>query len=446
VLKDHEEALKWYRLAADQGHAKAQWTVGYYIQHGVGSYDPDEILRWFRLAADQDYAEAYVALGDLYSDDAVIGVSYNPAEGSRWYNLAAERGYASAQYHLATMLIEGVPYPGSGVAKNISGAAELFRLAAEQGHSVAMYNVGMNYYHGHGVSKNNVNACAWVAASVEFGCEEGASAESLLAQEMSAKEITEAEKQKKEIVQRIQEWSKNEKYKYVGEDGIFVSAEQEDDPARSDNSSLEEGIYTFPDGREYKGELKDGVPHGSGIETWTTGSQYDGEFRNGKRHGQGTFIWGEDSDSRGDKYVGEWRDGKRHGQGVLESGDYQYKGNFENDKYDGKGTRIYVSRPFPILQHPLGDGAKPSTKRENSGCFIATAVLGSHEDPVVQELRKFRDDWLLKKPWGNKFVTLYYRYGPIAAKYIESNLILKRLARFFIVRPAHLLSKLICKL
>jgi antitoxin component YwqK of YwqJK toxin-antitoxin module len=85
-------------------------------------------------------------------------------------------------------------------------------------------------------------------------------------------------------------------------------------------------------------------------------------------------------------------------------------------------------------------------KQENTGCFIATAVLGSYEDPMVQELRKFRDDWILKKAWGKKFVSLYYRYGPIVARRIESNLILKRLARFFIVRPAHLFSKLISKL
>jgi hypothetical protein len=37
---------------------------------------------------------------------------------------------------------------------------------------------------------------------------------------------------------------------------------------------------------------------------------------------------------------------------------------------------------------------------EKPGCFVATAVYGNYEHPVVLNLRYFRDDYLNKKKWG----------------------------------------------
>ena len=36
VTKDKAEALKWYRKAADQGHAKAQYALGWMFANGDG--------------------------------------------------------------------------------------------------------------------------------------------------------------------------------------------------------------------------------------------------------------------------------------------------------------------------------------------------------------------------------------------------------------------------
>jgi hypothetical protein len=81
----------------------------------------------------------------------------------------------------------------------------------------------------------------------------------------------------------------------------------------------------------------------------------------------------------------------------------------------------------------------------NSGCFIATATMGSYDHPSVVELRSFRDNWILKKSWGDKFVNWYYKYGSIAANGIEKSILLKNLSHCLIVKPLVYFSRIIKK-
>ncbi len=68
VAQDYAEALRLYRLAADQGHAGAQLTLGYMIERGRGvAQDTLEAIRWYRLAAEQGYADAHQRLDALLS-------------------------------------------------------------------------------------------------------------------------------------------------------------------------------------------------------------------------------------------------------------------------------------------------------------------------------------------------------------------------------------------
>jgi hypothetical protein len=51
-----------------------------------------------------------------------------------------------------------------------------------------------------------------------------------------------------------------------------------------------QGTYTWPDGRKYVGEYKNGKFHGQGTYTWPSRQKYVGEFKDGKYHGQGTYT------------------------------------------------------------------------------------------------------------------------------------------------------------
>jgi tetratricopeptide (TPR) repeat protein len=79
--------------------------------------------------------------------------------------------------------------------------------------------------------------------------------------------------------------------------------------------------------------------------------------------------------------------------------------------------------------------------KKSKGCFIATAVMGDYNHPVVKDLRLFRDNWLLQRAWGVKFTQWYYTHGPKAARVIEKSFLLKRLTYFFIVKPLQMITK-----
>ena len=153
------EAARWYRLAAEQGHAAAQSRLGDFHQVGYGvPQDYAEAVRWHRSAAEQGDAVAQFNLGVRYSIG--LGVPQDDGETLRWYRLAAEQGYAVAQYNL------GILYTiGRGVPQDDGEAVRWYRLAAEQGHADAQWNLGLMYEVGVGVPQDYVAAHVWLNLS-----------------------------------------------------------------------------------------------------------------------------------------------------------------------------------------------------------------------------------------------------------------------------------------
>lgn len=48
----------------------------------------------------------------------------------------------------------------------------------------------------------------------------------------------------------------------------------------------------------------------------------------------------------------------------------------------------------------------------SGGCYIATMAYGDYDHPQVMVLRNFRDTYLAKREWGQKFISYYYRHSP----------------------------------
>ena len=87
VTQDKIEAARWYRLAAEQGHASAQFNLGsmYDIGDGVPQ-DDSETLHWFRLAAEQGHPTAQYNVGVMYDNGR--GTVQNTVRSYMWFGLA----------------------------------------------------------------------------------------------------------------------------------------------------------------------------------------------------------------------------------------------------------------------------------------------------------------------------------------------------------------------
>jgi TPR repeat protein len=80
----------------------------YYLGQGVAK-DNAEAALWFKKAADQGIADAQYNLGVLHYQGT--GVKQDYAEAFRLYSLSAEKGYALAQYNLGLMYLQGAGVP-----------------------------------------------------------------------------------------------------------------------------------------------------------------------------------------------------------------------------------------------------------------------------------------------------------------------------------------------
>ena len=107
VPQDAAQTVKWLRRAADQGFAQAQFNLGYLYATGDSAvsllmaifgkahlkghkklpYDSVQAAKWYRLAADQGHASAQYSLGAMYETGQ--GVRKNYVQAAKWLNLAA---------------------------------------------------------------------------------------------------------------------------------------------------------------------------------------------------------------------------------------------------------------------------------------------------------------------------------------------------------------------
>ena len=155
---DFEEAAKWFRLAAEQGHVSAIYEAGklYWRGRGVVS-NRDKAEELFRLAAEHGHMRAQYRMAKtimiVIEDD---GRMVNYEDAVKWYRLAAEQGCADAKYDLSRMY-----RLGKGVPQDEEKAVRLLKEAAEQGYADAQCDLGMMYHRGNGVPTDHEEAVKW---------------------------------------------------------------------------------------------------------------------------------------------------------------------------------------------------------------------------------------------------------------------------------------------
>lgn len=137
-----------------------------------------------------------------------------------------------------------------------------------------------------------------------------------------------------------------------------------------------------PDGGRYWGPLVNGLLHGEGRIEWSDGSTYTGGFVNGMLEGRGRLK------ARAYEYKGNFRQGEYWGKGELRDKDGRiYKGDFVRGEFHGKGR-------YAIPNGPVYEGNFVEGKLQGRG--IVTYPNGAKQEG------SFRD-WQLDGPgkWTN---------------------------------------------
>ena len=99
-----EEAVSWFKRCSElHGHPQSQYELGvaFYTGEGVAENE-DEAVRLFKLAAQQHHAAACYMLGDCLLDG--VGLELDRASALEWLVLASELGHRGARSRVMAVL------------------------------------------------------------------------------------------------------------------------------------------------------------------------------------------------------------------------------------------------------------------------------------------------------------------------------------------------------
>ncbi|MCD7819699.1 MAG: sel1 repeat family protein [Lachnospiraceae bacterium] len=152
-------ASRYWKKAAEQGDAQAMYNYGMCFRWGeYGEWaDAEQAIFWFRKAADAGYAEAENMVNTFGSSDGqntlfTSAISGAGGFGSKWYKSkfmvekyfeGADGGNAEMQYELARQSVPGTEFDVfKRTAKN---AVKYYEMASAQGMIDAMFNLANLY-------------------------------------------------------------------------------------------------------------------------------------------------------------------------------------------------------------------------------------------------------------------------------------------------------------
>ena len=179
VDEDLNQAFKFYKLAADQGHVESQFNVGNFYFIGKGGAEKDvsqdnlsQAFKYFKLAADQNFADAQYKIGLIFNYG--IGVTRDISQtfeyedlnqAFKYYKLAADKGHAKSQLKIGNFYEKGL----GEAEKDVSQAFKYRKLAADQNLADAQFKIGSMFEHGRGVEKDVSQAFKYYKLAADQG-------------------------------------------------------------------------------------------------------------------------------------------------------------------------------------------------------------------------------------------------------------------------------------
>src|SRR6185312_11104668 len=144
---DLGQAVQWYKKAAEQGHANAQFNLAVCYDNGTGvEKDKQKAAVLYQSAVKQAHMSIQVENSRHYSN--VSGLRFDIRLLTDFCQSRAKEGNVYAQYMLGLYYENGI-----GVEADIQRALEFYEKAAEQGYSKAHSKVYTFYKDGLEVKK-----------------------------------------------------------------------------------------------------------------------------------------------------------------------------------------------------------------------------------------------------------------------------------------------------
>ena len=155
-MQNRKKAVAWWEKVAEKEDAYAQYNVGLRYEIGKGVEQSDSMaIQWYTKAADQGHAAAQAGI------DAILTRHHVPRHLAAAVSLA-EQGNPNNQYNLGLKY-----YEGQDVHRNNKKAIEWFEKAAERGHAKAEFALGIMHEYGQGVERNYKKAMEWWQKAAE---------------------------------------------------------------------------------------------------------------------------------------------------------------------------------------------------------------------------------------------------------------------------------------
>jgi TPR repeat protein len=96
--KDLNTAYRWFNMAANQGHPRAQNDLALMLSKGIGTKSNNsEAYVWFLKAAEQGCADSQLNLGLLLSSGQIKGLPRDFVLAYMWLEIAAQNGIVEAR-------------------------------------------------------------------------------------------------------------------------------------------------------------------------------------------------------------------------------------------------------------------------------------------------------------------------------------------------------------
>ena len=216
------EALKWFSVAAKNGNKNAQFLLGEMYSDGQGTELNLSLAKeWYEKSAAQGHVSAQKKLDKLqkswnvpYKQLTVADMAGKVIDGDAYFVSAAnsaQSGDAKAQFELGVMYFRGIGVPqdyikaldffekaaaqgherakdyiprtyfalgshyfseDAGERQDDQEAFKWFSKAAELGHAQSQYIVGLMYYFGEGIPKDESKGVQLIKQSAQNGFEE----------------------------------------------------------------------------------------------------------------------------------------------------------------------------------------------------------------------------------------------------------------------------------